>query len=80
MNLDKTSLILGAVLIASLAGLAATISKNISLKKEYDHNTKALTDTIRTYKGRNGQLVAEKTILIGDYNTLKDLNKDWKSR
>ncbi len=76
MNLDKTSLILGAVLIASLAGLAATISKNISLKKEYDHNTKALTDTIRTYKGRNGQLVAEKTILIGDYNTLKDLNKE----
>lgn len=74
MNINKTSFILGAVLIASLAALAATISRNISLKREYEHNTKALNDTIRTYKGRNGQLVAEKNILIGDYNTLKDLN------
>ena len=70
------SIILGAVLFASLAALGATISKNISLRKQYDHNMEALTDSIHTYKGRNGDLVAEKTILIGQYNDLKNLYDD----
>ena len=70
------SIILGAVLFASLAALGATISKNISLRKQYDHNTQALQDTVKIYKGKNGDLVAEKTILIGQYNDLKHLYDD----
>ena len=72
IQVSKASVILGALLIASLVAMGATISKNASLKKQMDHNQKALTDSIQIYKGRNGQLVAEKTILIGDYNSLKD--------
>lgn len=70
------SIILGAVLFASLAALGATISKNISLKKQYDHNMDALRDTVRLFKGKNGELVAEKTILVGQYNDLKHLYED----
>ena len=72
IQVNKISFILGTVLIASLAALGATISKNYSLKKQMDHNQKALTDSIETYKGRNGKLVADKTIMIGEYNDLKD--------
>lgn len=80
LQISKATLILGTALVASLVGLGATISRNINMKKVMDHNEKALTDSIKLYKGRNGDLVAEKTILIGDNNTLKALNKDLEEK
>jgi len=68
-----TAIILGGLLFASLAALGTTISKNIALKKSFDHNSKALTDSINTYKSRNGDLVAEKTLWVGRYNDAKKM-------
>lgn len=41
-----------------------------------DHNIAALNDSIHYYKGKNGELVANKMILIGDIETLKLANAD----
>ena len=34
------------------------------------------TDSIKYYQGKNGELVAEKTLLLGDMNTLELANKE----
>lgn len=77
--MKKLQLILGLALVGSLAGFGMYYSKYSSMKKEYANNMHALTDTIETYKGKNGQLVAEKTLLSGDIDLLKVVNEDLKN-
>jgi len=44
--------------------------------ENYDQNIKALTDSVRFYKSKNGELVYEKTAFISKQNELSQLNKD----
>lgn len=45
-------------------------------KKVYDQNIATLTDSIRTYISKNGELVSEKYALIATTKNLKDLNEN----
>lgn len=72
----KTQIILGALLVlAILFGINQTV-KNRNLKRQNYNNIEALTDSIKYYQGKNGELVAEKTLLLGDMNTLELANKE----
>jgi hypothetical protein len=71
-----TILILGILLVASVIfGINQFIDKR-NWKKINDNNITALTDSIHYYKGKNGELVAEKTLLLGDMSTLKLANEE----
>ena len=72
----KSQIVLILALIVSLLFLWASCSNNANLKKTYDINTQALTDTIEYYQTKSGQLAAEKAILQGDIKDLKVLNED----
>lgn len=56
--------------------LLCVLSINKCSKYKYlnDTNITALTDTIKYYKSKSGNLVVEKTILSGDINLLKQVN------
>ena len=45
-------------------------------KRMYDTNIKALKDTISYYSAKNGQLVAQKTIFMGELDDIKALNEE----
>lgn len=49
-------------------------SKYKSLNGTFNDNISALTDTIKYYKSKSNQLVAEKTMLCGDMDLLKKVN------
>ena len=70
------SIVLGICLAISLLMLGRTLYKNYDLKKINIANVTALTDSIQYYKGKNGELVAEKTLLIGDMDLLKVANAE----
>lgn len=65
------TIILGVVIFI----LATTMMQQCQNMKDQktisDHNVSALTDSILYYKGKNGELIAEKKILCGDKETLK---------
>lgn len=60
--------------------LIFSVSKCISdkhyIESQSKHNITALTDSINYYKGKNGDLIAEKTVLVGDIDLLKQTNED----
>lgn len=71
-----TILILGVLLVASVIfGVNQYMDKR-NWKKINDNNITALTDSVHFYKSKSGDLVAEKTLLLGDMNTLKLANKE----
>lgn len=72
----KGYIIMGLALVVSLVFLAISCSNNADIRKKYDINTKALTDTVEYYQTKSGQLAAEKSILQGDIRDLKELNED----
>lgn len=74
--MNRLTLILGLLLAGALVSSGVFFNKYNSVKKEYDNNMEALRDTIHEYKGKNGELVAEKTLLRGDINTLKAANQE----
>lgn len=49
-------------------------------QKNAKHNTYALTDSIKYYKDKYGNVIAEKAILIGDIKTLADANDSLAKR
>ena len=67
---------LAACLLLSLLCLGRSIHNTREMKRREIANITALTDSIQYYKGKNGDLVAEKTLLIGDMDLLKIANKD----
>jgi len=72
----KTQIILGALLfLAVLFGINQTVAKR-NVMRQNDNNIVALTDSIHYYQGKNGELIAEKTLLLGDMHTLELANAD----
>ena len=71
----KSQILLSIALVAAVLFLAISMSNNRALKKKYDINTRALTDSIEFYQSKTGKLVAEKNILEGDMKDLKELNE-----
>lgn len=72
----KGYIFMGLALLITLIFLGISCSNNANLRKTYDINTRALTDTIEYYQTKSGQLAAEKSILQGDIHDLKELNED----
>ena len=65
------------LVIALLLGAFSTaVSRCSDVKHQYKNNMKALNDTIRYYKDKNGNLVATKLAFESDLKTLKLLNED----
>ena len=56
--------------------LCMSINRCSNVSGEYKHNIEALTDTIKYYQDKNGNLVATKLAFESDIKTLKLLNKD----
>lgn len=71
-----SQIILAAVVILLGIFLMKSIENNIHTKHEYENNVIALTSELETWKTKNGELVAEKTILLGDIDLLKQTNED----
>lgn len=63
------------IIAVLLMCLNFSITKCSNTSKEYKNNIEALTDTIKYYKDKNGNLVATKLGFESDINTLKILNK-----
>ncbi|MBP5723206.1 MAG: hypothetical protein J6X18_06510 [Bacteroidales bacterium] len=76
----KVQLILLLCLALCIFGWCRTIQKNIDNRNRTEHNLEALTDTIRYYKGKNSELVATKSILEADYETLKTTNAELEEK
>lgn len=72
----KSQIILGLALIVSLLFLFRSCANQFESKKIYDNNVKALTEEMQTWKTKAGDLVAEKTVLEGDYKLLKQTNEE----
>lgn len=68
--------ILGILLVISLIITFQSWSYARDLKRINENNITALTDSVEFYKSKSGQLVAEKTLLMGDMNTLRLANKE----
>ena len=64
-----------AALVFCLFSVRSCQSKSSDIN-DLNHNIIALSDSISYYKTKNGQLVAEKTAIIGDMETLKLTNED----
>lgn len=72
----KTQIILIVLLVlAILFGINQAVAKK-NARKQGENNIIALTDSVHFYKSKSGDLVAEKTLLLGDINTLKLANKE----
>jgi len=72
----KGYILMGLALLITLIFLGISCSNNANLRRTYDINTRALTDTIEYYQTKSGKLAAEKSILQGDIHDLKELNED----
>lgn len=72
----KYNIIVTVVAILAIVGLCVSMTKNYHSKKTYNNNIKALTEQIDTFRTKNGQLVADKTLLLGDIKLLKTTNED----
>ena len=55
-------------------------SNQLQENKLLEHNIEAITSEAEQYKGKNGELVSQQQILIGDMNTLKIANEDLHNR
>lgn len=75
-NKYKSQIILILALLVSVFFLIRGCEKQISNKRIYDNNVKALTEEVQTWKTKAGDLVAQKTVLQGDIDLLKLTNED----
>lgn len=55
-------------------------SNQLQENKLLEHNIEAIASEAEQYKGKNGELVSQQQILIGDMNTLKIANEDLHNR
>lgn len=72
----KYNIIVTAVAVLSIVGLCVSLTRGHNAKKIYDNNVKALTEQIDTFRTKNGQFAADKTMLLGDIKLLKTTNED----
>jgi len=75
-NKYKSQIILVLCLLVCGFFLIRSCENNLANKRIYDNNVKALTEQIQTWKTKAGDLVAEKTVLEGDVNLLKQTNEE----
>lgn len=75
-NKYKSQIILILCLLVCGFFLIRSCENNLTNKRIYDNNVKALTEQMQTWKTKAGDLVAEKTILQGDIELLKHTNED----
>lgn len=75
-NKYKYNIIVTAIAVLAIVGLCVSLTRNYQSKKTYDNNIKALTEQIDTFRTKNGQLAADKTLLLGDIKLLKETNED----
>ena len=80
--LKKNCYVISVTLIAvvSLFMLMHTMTLRHNEKAAATANIEALTDSIHYYKSYSDNLVAEKAVLIGDYELLKTANTDLKNQ
>lgn len=64
------------VILLLITGLCFSINKCSSYKTINSNNIEAFTDSINIYKDKNGELVASKTIIEGEFEDLKKINND----
>ena len=79
-NKYKVAIIASAVALIALILLMISVSNYMNLNRKYKNNIKALTDTVEVYKGKNGQLIAERSILEGNMKDLKMANEELYER
>ena len=72
----KYYIILGLITIAALLFSLSIYRQYTNIKKQSADNIVALTDSLDFYKGKHGELIADKTLLIGDIELLKTTNAD----
>lgn len=70
----KHFIILYILIICLFISLLCSVKKCTDWSDMNYNNVTALTDTIKYYKGRSEQLIAQKTLLTGDMKTLKQVN------
>lgn len=62
--------------ICMFMAICVSVNRCTDAERIARNNIIALTDSIEYYKGKNGELVAEKTLLIGSMNDLKIANEN----
>lgn len=75
-NKYKSQIILVLCLLVCGFFLIRSCENNLANKRIYDNNVKALTEQMQTWKTKAGDLVAQKTVLEGDINLLKQTNEE----
>lgn len=73
-SIDKKTIFFVFIIIILIFSNLLTVSRCSSMKCTNEVNLDALTDTIKYFESNNGSLVAQKTMLNGDLNTLKKVN------
>jgi len=72
----QRNLLIGLVIVIVLFFRGCGDSSNDIDDTEYNQNIKAMNDTIRTYKNKNGELVHEKLALLGDIDDISSMNEE----
>ena len=72
----KKDVIYWLVIISLLGCLYLATNKCTTYKETNINNIEAFTDSITTYKSKNGELVASKTMIEGEFNDLKKINSE----
>lgn len=72
----KSQILMGLGILICVFFLIRSCENSVQSRHIYDNNVKALTEEVETWKTKTGDLVAEKTVLEGDYKLLKQTNED----
>lgn len=72
----KTHLIYVAIIIVLLFVLSISVRSCQENKQLYGDNVTALIDSVSSYKAKNGELVASKSLLEGDMSLLEKTNSE----
>lgn len=74
LSINKRNIIITVAILLMFGITVCSVRSCISNKNTYNNNITALTDTIKYWKDKAGNLVAQKTMLSGDLNSLKLIN------
>lgn len=74
MNINKRTLIYIIIIILLILFNCLSVSRCRTIKYSNETNIRALTDTIKYFKTKEGALVTQKTMLSGDLSTLQKVN------
>jgi len=72
----KTHIVYILIICLLVLFLSVSVNRCSNVSREYRNNIEALTDTIKYYQDKHGNLVATKLAFESDINTLKLLNRN----